>query len=54
MRGVDLGAQRGEAGAKVLGVKVEDHAVTSAEKQAARLLPCTDVYVNLLSGARMT
>ena len=34
----------------VLGVKVEDHAVTSAEKQAARLLPCTDVYVNLLSG----
>ena len=52
MWAVDLGAQRGQVQVNVLGVKV-DHAVTSAEKQAARLLPCTDVYVNLLSGARM-
>ena len=47
-RGVDLGAQRCNAGQLELGVTV--HAITSAEKQAARLLPCTDVYVNLLSG----
>ena len=43
VRGVNLGAQRGEAGLKVCGVKLEGHAVTSAEKQATRLLPCTDV-----------
>ena len=50
MWAVNLGAQRGDTGLEVYGVKVQDHAVTSAEKQAARLLPCTDVYVNLLSG----
>ena len=49
-RGVNLGAQRGEAGPLELGVTV--HAITSAEKQAARLLPCTDVLREPFIGSK--